>query len=155
MNDYFMEIAVKEAYKGMKRNDGGPFGAVIVQNGRVLTRTHNMVIRTNDPTAHAEIVAIRNASKKLSRFDLSDCEIYSTCEPCPMCLAGIHWARIGRLYYGCAREDASMIGFDDKLIYDVLSGVSESQQFRSTQMGRELCIKLFDEWMLKEDRVQY
>ena len=105
-----MEIAVQEAYKGLKRNDGGPFGAVIVQKDIVLARTHNMVIRTNDPTAHAEIVAIRNASKKLNRFDLSDCEIYSTCEPCPMCTSLAVWSNLTTIVFGASIEETSKLG---------------------------------------------
>ena len=91
----------------------------------------------------------------MNRFDLSDCEIYSTCEPCPMCFAAIHWAKMKRLFYGCVKEDASKIGFDDKFIYDVIKGVALKQQISSTQIGRELCLKLFNEWEKKEDKVQY
>src|SRR5512136_691190 len=110
----FMRMAIREAEKGMRRNEGGPFGAVIVKDGKVVARAHNRVIKTNDPTAHAEVVAIRKATAKLKRFDLSDCEIYASCEPCPMCFAAIHWAKMRTLYFGCSRKDAAAIGFDDK-----------------------------------------
>ena len=97
--NYFMRIALKEAEKGMEKGEGGPFGAVIVKDGEIISKAHNEVLKTNDPTAHAEMVAIRRASKKLGRFNLSDCDIYSTCEPCPMCFSAIHWAKIKKLYF--------------------------------------------------------
>ena len=155
MKKDFMRLAVQNAHLGLRKNEGGPFGAVIVQNGKVIARAHNRVIKTKDPTAHAEILAIRMASKKLNRFDLSDCEIYSTCEPCPMCLGAILWAGIKRLYYGCAREDASKIGFGDKMFYDIIKGASIKHQPGSTQIGRELCLELFNEWENKKDKVCY
>ena len=110
MNE-FMKIAIEEALQGMKNNDGGPFGAVIVRNGEIISMAHNEVVKTNDPTAHAEVTALRKASSLLGRFDLSDCEIYSSCEPCPMCFAAIHWAKIKKLYYGSTRHDAANIDF--------------------------------------------
>jgi len=115
----FMEIAVQEALKGIRKKEGGPFGAVIVKDGEIISVGNNQVILTNDPTAHAEIVAIRRASEKLGRFDLSDCEIYTTCEPCPMCYSAIHWAKIPIMYYGASRDDAAEIGFDDKYLYSI------------------------------------
>ena len=121
MNE-FMKIANEEAKIGMNKGHGGPFGAVIVKDGKIIAKTHNMVIKNKDSTCHAEIQAIRMASKKLKRFDLSDCEIYSSCEPCPMCFAAIHWAKIKKLYYSATRNDAAKIGFDDKFIYNILSG---------------------------------
>lgn len=142
----FMKIAVKEAFNGLKRNHGGPFGAVIIKNGKIIARGHNEVLITNDPTAHAEITAIRKAAAKLKRFDLSDCEIYSSCEPCPMCFAAIHWAKMKKLYYGCTREDAAKIGFDDEFIYDVIRGVSKKQQVEIILMERNECLKPFEKW---------
>lgn len=150
----FMKKAVKEALKGVNSNEGGPFGAVIVKDGKVIAKGHNMVLKTNDPTAHAEIVAIRKASKKLKRFDLSDCEIYTSCEPCPMCLSAIYWAKIRKVYYGCTKEDAAGIGFDDKMIYDIIQGVAE-KKLESAQLDREDCLKLFKEWASKTDKVNY
>ena len=151
----FMEIAKNQADEGMKANEGGPFGAVIVKNGQIIATGHNEVLKTNDPTAHAEIVAIRKATAKLGRFDLSDCEIYSSCEPCPMCFAAIHWAKIKKLYYGCTRFDAAGIGFDDKFIYDVIAGKSNVNQVISEEIDRDECIKIFTEWEKKQDKTTY
>jgi len=148
-------MAVEEAFYGMKRNDGGPFGAVIVRNGEIISKGHNEVIRTNDPTAHAEIVAIRRASGLLGRFDLSDCEIYSSCEPCPMCFAAIHWAKIQKLYYGGTKEDAEKIGFSDQFIYNVIKGTAKTKQVTAIQIDRDECLNPFTEWQQKVDRVQY
>ncbi|MDP2906887.1 MAG: nucleoside deaminase [Nanoarchaeota archaeon] len=151
----FMKKAVKEALKGVNSNEGGPFGAVIVKDGKVIAKGHNMVLKTNDPTAHAEIIAIRKASKKLKRFDLSDCEIYSSCEPCPMCLSAIYWAKIKKVYYGCTKEDAASIGFDDKILYDILKGVCKDTLTEEVQVDREDCLKIFKEWASKADKVNY
>ena len=153
--DKFMKIAIEEALEGMKNNDGGPFGAVIVKDGEIISRAHNEVIKTNDPTAHAEVTAIRKASSKLGRFDLSDCEIYSSCEPCPMCFAAIHWAKFKKLYYGATREDAADIDFDDQYIYDVINGKATDLQVEVVQVNREESLEPFNEWKNKMDRVQY
>ncbi len=150
-----MEIAGKEAFKGMTDNEGGPFGAIIVKEGRVIAKGHNQVLITKDPTAHAEIVVLRRASKKLGRFDLSDCEIYSTCEPCPMCLAAIYWARIRRIYYGCTKEDAARIGFADASIDAAIKGKMPRRKLRMVQMERESCLRLFALWVQKRDKVPY
>lgn len=155
MKNKIMDIAAKEALKGLRKNHGGPFGAVIIQNNKIISKAHNEVIKNNDPTAHAEILAIRKASKKLKRFDLSDCEIYSTCEPCPMCFAAIHWAKIRSLYYGCSKEDAANIGFDDKFIYEVIKEIANKKQVTKVQTSREECLKLFKEWENKKDKTQY
>ena len=109
----FMLLAVREAFKGMRANQGGPFVAVVVKGNKVVARAHNTVLKTNDPTAHAEINAIRKATKKLKRFDLSDCVLYTSCEPCPMCFGAIAWSKIKVVYYGCTRKDADAIGFSD------------------------------------------
>ena len=150
-----MEAAVKEAEKGMHNGDGGPFGAVVVKDGKIIATGHNLVLSTNDPTAHAEVVAIRRAAKKLETFDLSDCQIYSTCEPCPMCFAAIHWAKMKTLYYGCDQSDAAKIGFDDKFIYDVIKGTAETQQVSVAQIARNECLELFNAWEKKEDKKRY
>ncbi len=153
---YFFKIALEEAKKGMEKGEGGPFGAVIVKNGKIISRGHNEVLKTNDPTAHAEIVAIRKASKKLKRFDLSDCEIYSTCEPCPMCLSAIYWAKIKRLYYICTREEAAEIGFDDNYIYEAISGNDREKRLKKIKIKENIeCKALFNKWIEKEDKVQY
>lgn len=156
MNKEHMHKAVEKAFEGMRNNKGGPFGAVIVKDGKIIAEGHNEVVETNDPTMHAEIVVIRKATKLLKRFDLSDCEIYSSCEPCPMCFAAIHWAKMKKLYYGCTREDAAKIGFDDKFIYDVINGVASKEQVESfSKFEREHCLKPFKEWGEKQDRTQY
>jgi len=150
-----MDLALSEAQKGMDKNEGGPFGAVIVKNGRMIARAHNQVILTNDPTAHAEILAIRKATKKMGRFNLSDCEIYSTCEPCPMCLAAIHWAKMKKLYYSCTRRDAARIGFDDSYIYQVIKGTALKKQVVMKQVSSKKCVPLFKRWEEKKDKVCY
>ena len=154
MNE-FMKIAIEEALSGMGSNEGGPFGAVIVRNGEIISVAHNEVVKTNDPTAHAEVTAIRIASRKLGKFDLSDCVIYSSCEPCPMCFAAIHWAKIKKLYYGSTRQDAANIDFDDQYIYDVINGTAKELQVEVLQIDREESLKPFLKWKAKTDRVPY
>jgi guanine deaminase len=155
MNSDFMKLARREAWKGMNRNEGGPFGAVVVLDGRVISRAHNQVVKTHDPTAHAEILAIRRASKKFGRFDLSDCEIYTTCEPCPMCLAAMHWARIKKFYFGCTKDDAAGIRFDDNAISRAIMGEGKARQISGVPMQREECLELFEAWKVKKDRTPY
>lgn len=150
-----MQEAIQEAFLGMKNNDGGPFGAIVVKNNKILAKAHNEVIGSNDPTAHAEILVIRRASQKLKRFDLSDCEIYTTCEPCPMCLGAIYWARIKKLYFGCNSEDAAKIGFADKIIYDNFRGGDIKIHLRRFQLERDACLSLFHFWQKKENKIQY
>jgi len=149
-----MKKAVAQAYLGMRKNHGGPFGAVIARNGEVISKAHNMVLKTNDPTAHAEIVAIRKAAAKLEKFDLSDYEIYSTCEPCPMCLAAIYWANIRKIHYGCTRKDADKIGFRDKRLYNLIKK-RKSRAVEKIKLERRECLKPFQEWTRKKDRVMY
>jgi guanine deaminase len=151
----FMKLAVEEAFEGMRKGDGGPFGAVIVKDGKVLVTAHNEVIGTNDPTMHAEVNAIRKASKLLGRFDLSDCEIYSSCEPCPMCFAAIHWAKMKSLYIRADRFDAAKIGFDDQYIYDVINQTAEHSQVHIENIDHEECMGPFNEWQEKEDKTEY
>ena len=153
MNEH-IKAAIDEAMKGVALNHGGPFGAVVVHNGAVLAAGHNNVVALSDPTAHAEVNAIRAACRKLGRFDLSDCELYTTCEPCPMCYAAAWWARIPTIYYGCSRDDAAAIGFDDAAIYDDLEGVTE-RQVTMIQIGRESCLEPMQRWVEKPDRVPY
>src|SRR4051794_6746976 len=118
MNPVFMREAIRISLEMMRANQGGPFGAVVVCDGKIIGRGCNQVPSTNDPTAHAEIVAIREACQKLKTFRLNDCELYTSCEPCPMCLAAIYWARLKKVYYGNTRKDAASIGFDDEFLYD-------------------------------------
>lgn len=150
-----MKLAAAEASAGVKKSHGGPFGAVIVRKGRLVARAHNEVIATCDPTAHAEIMAIRRASAKLKTFDLSECELYTTCEPCPMCLAAILWARITHVYYGCTRRDADAIGFRDKLFYETMRVRLRPGGIRLVQLGRRECLKAFREWADTPDKVRY
>lgn len=154
MNDY-MKAAVDEAMSAVKKNHGGPFGAVIVKDNKIIARAHNQVVKNNDPTDHAEMIAIRSAAKKIGRFDLGDCELYSSCEPCPMCYSAIHWAKISKVYYGCTREDAARIGFDDNYIYDVIKGNTDEKRVDLEQMDRDPCLEPFREWDKKQDKVQY
>ncbi len=149
----WMKIAYDEATEGMLANEGGPFGAVIVKNDEVIATAHNEVLRTNDPTAHAEINAIRRASEKLDRFDLSDCTIYTTCKPCPMCLGAIFWARIGTIYYGVIEKDAARGGFDDHRFYEMMRGENHDVIFK--QIDHEESVGLFDQWLNKADRQMY
>jgi guanine deaminase len=152
----FMKKALDEAFKGMESGQGGPFGAVIVQNDAIIACSHNQVLATNDPTMHAEIAAIRIAAEKLGRFDLSDCEIYSTCQPCPMCLGAIFWAKIPKLYYGAGEDDAAAIGFDDAFIYEAIRGGLDNQERLKIELiDREECLKAFKAWEEKEDKMQY
>lgn len=154
MSDY-MKAAIEEALTGVKARDGGPFGAVIVKDGQIIARGHNRVVSSHDPTAHAEVVAIRLAAEALGRFDLSDCELYTTCEPCPMCYSASHWAKIKKLYFGATRKDAADIGFDDQYLYEVLSGKRENEQMQVLQMGREDCMEAFKIYEADEQRTAY
>jgi guanine deaminase len=151
----FMRAAVAEARRGVARGEGGPFGAVVVKDGVIIARGHNRVVAAHDPTAHAEIVALRKAAKKLGRFHLSDCEVYTTCEPCPMCLAAMHWARIRRYHYGCTRHDAARLGFADKSIYDGLAGKPAKDAPRALPLLRDECHDVFLIWEKKADKTRY
>ncbi len=148
-----MQIAHSEATKGMLANDGGPFGAVVVKDGKIIAYAHNEVLKTNDPTAHAEINAIRKASKALETFDLCGCELYTTCYPCPMCLGAIYWARIDTLYYGATKEDAAHGGFDDKNFYEMIGG--KESDLKLEQIDHQKNAELFDEWLKKADKKMY
>lgn len=121
MNKY-IDIAVEEAYKGINNKDGGPFGAIIIKDNKIISCSHNTVLKDKDPTAHAEVNAIREACKKLNTYDLSECSIYTTCEPCPMCMSAIMWANIDKVYYASTRKDAEHIGFRDNSMYDYFKG---------------------------------
>ncbi len=150
-----MQMAIKEARHGMEHNHGGPFGAIIVKDGKVLSRTHNEVLRSNDPTAHAEILAIRQASAVLERFDLSDCVIYTSSQPCPMCLAAIYWARIKTVYYGSDKDDIALVGFDDSLFYEYVRGESQDSGLKLINIERDEALKLLKDWSEKEDKQMY
>ncbi len=149
----WMQIAYNEATSGMLSDEGGPFGAVIIKNGKIIASAHNEVLKTKDSTAHAEMNAIRKACKKLDSFDLSGCELYTTCQPCPMCLGAIFWARISTVYYGATEDDASRGGFDDKRFYEMMRG--ENSDLSLTQIDQEINAKLFDRWLEKTNRCLY
>lgn len=142
MNRY-MKAAIKEAYKGIEKREGGPFGAVIVKDGKIIARGHNQVLLRGDATCHGEVQAIRRASKKLGTHDLSGCTIYTTGEPCPMCLGAIMWANIDRVFYGCNTEDTEIIGFRDKKFYE--QSEKERKEF-ITECEREACIRLYEDY---------
>lgn len=151
----FMREAVALSRKGITVNDGGPFGCVIVKGEEIVGRGWNRVIATNDPTAHAEVVAIREACGRLHTFQLNDCEIYTSCEPCPMCMGAIYWARPARVYYANTREDAARIGFDDAFIYDELQCQVHKRSIPMNHIGGAEAIKVFQEWHDKMDKMSY
>ena len=145
-----IELSIESVNKG-----GGPFGCVIVKNGKIVSEGSNKVTSTNDPTAHGEIVAIRNACKKLNNFKLKGSELYSTCEPCPMCLSAIYWARIDKIYYANTREDAQKIDFDDSFIYSEFNKSISERKIPMIQMMRNEALKAFELWDKKTDKVKY
>ena len=145
MNKY-MEIAKNAAENGINANEGGPFGAVITdKDGNIIATGNNQVLKNNDPTAHAEVTAIRNACKALNTYDLSDYILYTSCEPCPMCLSAIIWSNIKEIYYACTREDAANIGFRDDLIYEYLKG-NNTDLISLKQIDRDECIDIFEKY---------
>ena len=150
----FMKYAIKEAKKGITKGDGGPFGAVVVKDGKVVGRGHNQVIKNNDATCHGEMMAIRNASKNLGTFDLSGCEIYTTGEPCPMCYGAILWANISKVYYGCTIVDTDIIGFRDDSFYKRINNIKFKEGFMK-EMNREECLKLYKEYATLPDKKEY
>lgn len=156
MNEY-MRLANDLAKDNLKTNVGGPFGACIVKNGKVIGKGSNHVLKNNDPTSHAEIMAIRDACKNIDSYDLSDCEIYTTCFPCPMCLSAIMWANIKKVYYGNTKEDAANIGFKDDFIYDYIKNIDKSNnsilEFKCIDHNET--IKAFNEFKNKEDKIIY
>ena len=151
----FMREAIQLALKGVRTNEGGPFGAVVVKDGKIIGRGNNRVTSTNDPTAHAEVVAIRDACRKLDHYQLEGCEIYTSCEPCPMCLGAIYWARPSRFYYACSKDDAAAIGFDDAFIYKELELAYDDRKLETLQMMREEALEVFREWDEKTDKMEY
>lgn len=151
----FMREAIRLSEEGMHRNAGGPFGAVIVQGGTIIGRGYNSVLALNDPTAHAEVMAIRDACNNLGTFKLENAVLYTSCEPCPMCLSAIYWARIEEFFYANGREHAAAIDFDDALIYNELELPMELRQIPATQLLTEEAFHAFREWQLKSDRVAY
>jgi tRNA(Arg) A34 adenosine deaminase TadA len=157
MNDKkkYMKVAIDLASENSSMNAGGPFGAIVVKDGEIVGRGVNKVTATNDPTAHAEIVAIREAAITLNTFNLEGCEIYTSCEPCPMCLGAIYWARINMLYYAGTKDDAAKADFDDSAIYKEFCLPKEKRFIPSSQMMREEAVKVFEEWIKSDDKIPY
>jgi len=153
-NKKFMRKAIALSLKNIE-NGGGPFGAVIIKDGKIVATGVNRVTTSIDPTAHAEVNAIRKAAKKLGTFDLSGCEIYTSCEPCPMCLGAVYWAHLDKMYYGNTKTDAKKIGFDDSFIYDEIDLKPENRRLQSVQLLPDEAIKAFESWENSTDKIEY
>ena len=155
----FMEIAKNLSEENLNTNQGGPFGACIVKDGKIIGKGSNHVLKDNDPTAHAEVVAIRDACKNINSYDLSGCELYTTCYPCPMCIAATIWANVKKVYYGNNKEDAANIGFRDEFIYRYINSLNEGNNDDSIlelqNIDREETIKVFDKFSMKDDKMIY
>lgn len=151
----FMQEAIRLSREGMQNNDGGPFGCVIVKDGKIVGRGNNRVTSTNDPTAHAEVVAIRDACQQLNHFQLEDCIVYTSCEPCPMCLGAIYWARPKKIFYACSRQDAAAIDFDDEFLYNEIPLPISERQIETRQLLQEEANEVFKAWAAKIDKTKY
>lgn len=154
-NPSFMQRAIALSREGMLGGDGGPFGAVVVQGNRIVAEGHNQVLRSLDPTAHAEVVAIRHATQALKRFDLAGCVLYASCEPCPMCLAAAYWARLDAVYYANTRQDAASIGFDDAFFHQQLALPLAQQALPTAQLLQAEAHQVFQQWQTLESRQLY
>ena len=154
MKNKFMQRAIELSIESID-SGGGPFGSVIVKDEKIISEGMNRVTVDNDPTSHGEIVAIRNACKKLNTFNLSNCSLYSSCEPCPMCMSAIYWSRIGKVYYANTRDDAKKINFDDSLIYSEIPKKNEDKKILMKQIMRNEALKAFDLWDKKTDKIEY
>jgi len=150
-----MNEAIKLAIENVESGTGGPFGAVIVKNGEIIGRGVNNVTTNNDPTAHAEIQAIRDACQKLKSFQLTDCEIYTTCEPCPMCLGAIYWSRASKIYYGATKADAANVNFDDSFIYTEIEKPITERTIKTVQISREAALDVFKKWEKSSLKIRY
>ena len=155
MNKKFMREAIRISLAKMRANCGGPFGAVVARRGKVVGRGWNQVTSTNDPTAHAEVTAIRDACRRLKTFQLDDCELYTSCEPCPMCLAAIYWARFKKVFYGNTSQDAARINFDDDFIYREVARPIAQRKIPMKQLLRPEALAAFAEWKEKADKISY
>ncbi len=155
MKSPFMARAIELAIENVRAGRGGPFGAVVVKDGKIISEGVNNVTATNDPTAHAEIIAIREACKKLRAFELSGCEVYTSCEPCPMCLGAIYWARPRRVYFGSTADDAARVGFDDSHIYHEIAKPHAGRTLPMTQMMRDEALEAFRVWEKSANRIPY
>jgi guanine deaminase len=151
----FMREAIRLSIQMMRRGQGGPFGAVVVKGNRIVGRGWNQVTSGNDPTAHAEIVAIRQACRRLKTFELRDCDLYTSCEPCPMCLSAIYWSRLRTVFYANTRRDAARIAFDDDFIYREVALAIPKRTLPMKQLLRKEALRAFDEWERKSDKVPY
>lgn len=154
-DEYFMLKAIGLAQSGIEENAGGPFGAIVVKDGEIIGEGFNCVTSTNDPTAHAEIVAIRIACQKINSFQLDDCTVYTSCEPCPMCLGAIYWARPKQIFFACTREDAANIGFDDQFIYEEIERPIEARHIKSINFLRDKGLTVFENWANKTNKTEY
>ena len=154
MKNHFMSRAIELSIESVK-SGGGPFGSVIIKNNEIISEGMNKVTKNNDPTAHGEIVAIRNACKNLNDFSLEGCELYTSCEPCPMCLSAIYWSRIDKIYYANTRDDAKKIDFDDSLIYSELTKKIKERKIPTTQLMRDEALQGFKLWKNTENKVKY
>lgn len=152
---YYMKRAIRMAEKGLNSNAGGPFGCVIVKDDKIIAEGYNRVTSTNDPTAHAEVIAIRKACKILKSFQLEDCIIYTSCEPCPMCIGAIYWARPKKVYYACTKKDAAKIDFDDQFIYDELEKKIDDREIQFVRLLRKDAMHVFNKWVNKADKTKY
>jgi len=155
MKQEFMRRAIALAMENVRSGNGGPFAAVIVKDGRIIAEGANRVTATNDPTAHAEVVAIREACRNLGDFQLPGCDLYTTCEPCPMCLGAIYWARPAQVFYACVAADAAEAGFDDAFIYDELNRVPTERKVPMQQLLREESLRIFSLWKQQEKKTPY
>lgn len=151
----FLERAIELSREGMRSGKGGPFGCVIVKEGKIIGEGCNQVATTNDPTAHAEVVAIRNACKTLSSFQLTDCDVYASCEPCPMCLGAIYWARPRRVIYANTKSDAAAIHFDDQFIYDEIEKPDDERTIEFVHHPHQKALDVFEEWKGMENKIEY
>jgi guanine deaminase len=154
-NAEFLDKSIELSRKNMSENVGGPFGAIITKDGKIVAEGSNQVTSTNDPTAHAEMVAIRKACQALNTFDLRGCEIYSSCEPCPMCLSAIYWARLDKIYFANSRQDAANIGFDDDFIYQEIPKSLEARSVACVHVSSTEAKSVFQDWINKSDRIEY
>jgi guanine deaminase len=153
-NKKFLRRAIEIADNGIE-NDGGPFGALITKDGRIISEAYNRVVLNHDPTAHAEIIAIRQASDYLNTHDLSECTLYTSCEPCPMCLGAIYWSGIKKVIYGCDRKDAEAAGFSDKLIYDEIQLDPSARIVSFIRIGDNRGQEVFEKWIRSESKIPY
>lgn len=154
-NAEFLKKSIDLSRKNISENVGGPFGAIITKDGKIIAEGSNQVTSTNDPTAHAEMVAIRKACQALKTFDLAGCEIYSSCEPCPMCLSAIYWARLDKIYFANSRQDAANIGFDDDFIYQEIPKPLDARKLACIHVSSPEAKSVFQEWMNKTDKIEY